>query len=105
MNTGGGSEDDKTVLATMQDEIIKLRAKMMELETNQSTLLARLAELDAKPLSVGNAETSEPAVATEAALIAMEETTDNDDALAGGTVHKPGSVEPCANAANASMTN
>jgi hypothetical protein len=85
MKTGGGSEDDKTVIETMQDEITKLRAKMMEMETNQSALLARMTELDTKPPSVGTAETSEPTVATEAALIAVEETTDNDDALTGRT--------------------
>ena len=65
---------------------------MMRLETNQSTLLARLTELDAKPLSVGTAEPSESAAA-------------NDDALTERTIHKPGSIEPCANAADANVTN
>ena len=132
MKTEGASEDDKTVIETMQNEITELRAKMMEMETNQSTLLARLTELDTKTPSVGTAETSELAVATEAALVALEETTDNDDAPTGRafaaipdpieqisdgtkapnipetrarTVDMPNSVETCANAANASMTN
>jgi translation initiation factor IF-2 len=52
---------------TMQDEITKLKAKMKEVESNQSTLLARLTELETKPSSVVTAEISEPAVAAEAA--------------------------------------
>jgi hypothetical protein len=41
-NSGGGSGNDKTVLATIRDEMIKLRTRMMMLETNQSKLLTRL---------------------------------------------------------------
>ena len=131
MKTVGGSEDDKTVIETMQDEITELKAKMMEVESNHSTLLARLMELETKFSSVETAEVSDPGVATEAAPVAVEETTDTDDALTGRaievipdpfgqksdgtkapnmpgatarTVDKPKSVEPCANAANASMT-
>jgi hypothetical protein len=92
MITGCRSGDDRTDLATIRDEIIELRAKMMMLETNQSTLLTRLTELDAKPLSVGTAEPSEPAAA-------------DDGALPDKTTHEPGSIEPCANAAIADMTN
>jgi hypothetical protein len=86
-NPEGGSGNDRTVLATIRDETIELRARMMMLETNQSTLLTRLMELDTKPLLVGTTEPSEPAAA-------------NDGALNEKTIH-----EPCANAAVANMTN
>ena len=86
MKTGGGSEDGKTVIEAMQDEITELRAEMMEMETNQSTLLARLTELDTKLPSVGTAESSEHAEATETALVAVEEITDDDDALTRRTI-------------------
>jgi hypothetical protein len=91
-NLGGGSGNDKTVLATIQDELIKLGAKMTTLETNQSILLTRFSELDTKPLPVKTTKPSDPAVA-------------NDDALTETTTHEPGSIEPCANAAIATMTN
>jgi hypothetical protein len=89
---GDGFENDKIVLATIQDEIIKLGAKMMMLETNKSNFLTRFLELDAKPLSVKTTEPSEPAAA-------------NDGAWTETTTHEPGSIEPCANAAIATMTN
>jgi hypothetical protein len=91
-NSGGGSGNYKTVLATIRDEIIKLGARMMMLETNQSYLLTRLLELDAKPLSVKTTEPSEPAAA-------------NDGARTEKTTQEPGSIEPCANAAIADRTN
>jgi hypothetical protein len=91
-NLGGGSGIDKTVLATIQDELIKLGAKMIMLETNQSSLLTRFLELDAKQLPVKTTEPSEPAVA-------------NDGALTETTTLEPGSIEPCTNAAIATMTN
>jgi hypothetical protein len=48
---GGGFVDDRTALVTIQDEIVKLRAKMIMLETSQSNLLTRFLELDTKPPS------------------------------------------------------
>jgi hypothetical protein len=91
-NSGGEYGKDKTALATIRDEIIELRARMMMLETNQSNLLTRLLEMDTKPLSVKTTESSEPAAA-------------NTGARTEKTTHKPGSIEPCANAAIANMTN
>jgi hypothetical protein len=65
---------------------------MMMLEINQSNLLTRILELDAKPLPVKNTEPSEPAAA-------------DDGALTEKTTQEPGSIEPCANAAIADRTN
>jgi hypothetical protein len=45
----GGFGNNNTALAAIQDELIKLRARMMMLETNQSNPLTRLLEQDAKP--------------------------------------------------------
>jgi hypothetical protein len=91
-NLGGGSGNDETVLETLQNELIKLGAKMIILETNQSNLLARFLELDTKPLPVKTTEPSDP-VAT------------NDGTLTETTTHEPGCIEPCANAAIATLTN
>jgi hypothetical protein len=83
---GGGFGNDKTALATIQDELIKLRAKMIKLETSQSNLLTGFLELDTKPLPVKTTGSSDPTVA-------------NNSALTETATHKPGSIEPCANAA------
>jgi hypothetical protein len=64
----------------------------MMLETNQSNLLTRLLELDAKPLPVKTTVPSESAAA-------------DDGALTEKTTQEPGSIEPCANAAIADRTN
>ena len=40
-NLGGGFENGKAILATIQDELIILGAKMTTLETNQSNLQTR----------------------------------------------------------------
>ena len=89
-NFGGGFGNNKTVLATIQDELIKLRARMMMLETNHSNLLTRLLELDAKPLPVKTTEPSEAAAADDGAVTEI-------------TTQEPGSIEPCANAAIAAI--
>jgi hypothetical protein len=88
---GGGFGNNKTALATIQDELIKLRAKMIELETSQSNLLTRFLKLDTKPLSVETTRSSDSAVA-------------NNGALTETATHEPGSIEPCANAAITIMT-
>jgi hypothetical protein len=85
-NLGGGFENDKAILATIQDELIRLGAMMTTLETNQSNLLTRFLELDTKPPPVKTTEHSDPV----AAYI---------DALTETTTH-----EPCANTAIAAMT-
>jgi hypothetical protein len=90
-NSGSGFGYDKTVLATIQNELIKLRAKITMLETNQSNLLTRFLELDTKPLPVKTTKPSDPEVT-------------NDGALTETTTHEPGSIEPCADAAVATMT-
>jgi hypothetical protein len=91
-NLGGGLGNDKTALATIQDELVKLRAKMIMLKTSQSNLLTRFLELDTKPLLVKTTEPSDPAIA-------------NGGALTETATHEPGSIEHYTNAAIATMTN
>jgi hypothetical protein len=62
---------------------------MTMLETDQSDLLTRFLELDTKPLPVKTTEPSEPALTNDGALT---------------ETHEPGSIEPCADVAVATMT-
>jgi hypothetical protein len=91
-NSGGGFGNNKTAIGTLQDELVKLRTKMIMLETSQSNLLTRFLELDTKPKPVKTTEPSDPAVA-------------NSGALTETATHEPGSIEPYTNAAIADMTN
>jgi hypothetical protein len=85
-NLGGEFENDGTALATIPDEIVKLRAEMITLETSQFNLLTRFLELDTKPLPVKTTEPSDP-----------DET--DESTLTEKTTHEPGSIEPRAKAA------
>jgi hypothetical protein len=90
-NLGSEIEKDETALATIQDELIRLRAKMTMLKTKQFNLLTKLLDLDTKPLPVKTTGSSDPAVA-------------NNGAMTETATHEPGSIEPCADAAVTTMT-
>jgi hypothetical protein len=68
---GGGLGKDRTALVTIQDEIVKLRAKMTMLETSRSNLLTRFLEMNTKPLPVRTTEPSDTVVTNDSTLTEM----------------------------------